>query len=299
MTLTKPREIPRDMPAGMNILGYPVLEPSTLYRPVNGQMDIYKHIDIDAQQLLDEANNRRNAARGGGNYPFAFRLTDHDDLPTLDAYLSIALARAEAGDREIGGRNVEEILETYAGLAKNNTKTVRYLLSQGDGRHLYNIPGEHAQRLISERPSQTGYRGNISVSAPGQLRSDGLFTSMQLTNNAAKRGKADNVMVDFERDDSGAYIVKVSDDGTGIDPNFLPHLSYGYTNGGTGVGLAAVRKLVEYADGTLSVVTRFGDDPSAPVVGCDILTGRTEMMPYEMPRGTTFTARFPRSCIYG
>lgn len=86
-----------------------------------------------------------------------------------------------------------------------------------------------------------------------------------LLNNAAKYTEpAGRVWLEAERDGPGAVLVRVRDTGIGITPDLLPHIfepfvqadrSLARSQGGLGIGLTLVKKLVEMHGGTVTAAS--------------------------------------------
>ena len=97
-----------------------------------------------------------------------------------------------------------------------------------------------------------------------------------LIDNALKYGAEDQpVMVTVERFDRGQARLAVTDQGPGIAPEHLPHLTRRFyrtdpgrsrASGGTGLGLAIVKHIVERHGGTLDISSRVGQGTCAAVL---------------------------------
>jgi signal transduction histidine kinase len=86
-----------------------------------------------------------------------------------------------------------------------------------------------------------------------------------LIENAIKFSDDGPIVVSDERTSEGAVIIRVSDQGVGIDPDALPHIFEGpaataqkATPTGSGLGLYLSRRLVEAHGGTLEVESKAG-----------------------------------------
>ncbi len=114
-----------------------------------------------------------------------------------------------------------------------------------------------------------------------------------LIDNALKYGAEDQpVIVTVERRDDGQARLAVTDQGPGIAPEHLPHLTRRFyrtdpgrsrASGGTGLGLAIVKHIVERHGGTLDITSTVGVGTSAavqlPLLGRETSLGKAGAQP--------------------
>jgi len=96
-----------------------------------------------------------------------------------------------------------------------------------------------------------------------------------LVDNALKYGAPDTpVTVELSRDDREMAVLTVRDQGEGIAPEHLPHLTRRFYRtdpgrsraaGGTGLGLAIVKHIVERHRGRLDIASRQGEGTTVTV----------------------------------
>jgi two-component system phosphate regulon sensor histidine kinase PhoR len=115
-------------------------------------------------------------------------------------------------------------------------------------------------------------------SAPLTVRGDSKQLEQlvrNLVDNAFKYGAADGeVSVDLENDGRGMAVLKVRDRGEGIPAEHIPHLTRRFyrvdpgrskATGGTGLGMAIVKHIVERHRGRLDIASRVGDGTTVTV----------------------------------
>ena len=113
--------------------------------------------------------------------------------------------------------------------------------------------------------------GTMILADPSQLEQ----LLRNLIDNALKYGAEDQpVVVTVERGADGRARLAVTDQGPGIAPEHLPHLTRRFyrtdpgrsrASGGTGLGLAIVKHIVERHGGTLDITSTVGRGTSAAV----------------------------------
>jgi signal transduction histidine kinase len=95
-----------------------------------------------------------------------------------------------------------------------------------------------------------------------------------LLDNALKFSERDQpVVVSMDEDEGGNAVLCVRDDGVGIPPDDLPHVFERFYRGqnalaqagGTGLGLAVARQIVEQHGGSVSIESRPGSGTSVTV----------------------------------
>ena len=134
------------------------------------------------------------------------------------------------------------------------------------------VVGEVATLKGKERVALADGDPDIMVLAdPGQLEQ----LLRNLIDNALKYGAEDQpVMVTVERRDDGQARLAVTDQGPGIAPEHLPHLTRRFyrtdpgrsrASGGTGLGLAIVKHIVERHGGALDITSTVGQGTCAAV----------------------------------
>ncbi len=130
-----------------------------------------------------------------------------------------------------------------------------------------------ATRIVSEVASVTGKdrigqkgetRGLEVIGDPGQLEQ----LLRNLIDNAQKYGAQDKpVTVSVSPNPAGRIVLQVRDQGPGIAPEHLPHLTRRFyrtdpgrsrASGGTGLGLAIVKHIVERHHGELDIASKLG-----------------------------------------
>jgi signal transduction histidine kinase len=91
---------------------------------------------------------------------------------------------------------------------------------------------------------------------------------INLVDNAFRHTPASAGVELGARRDGGCAVVEVSDDGPGVDPSVRPHLFERFRHGargGSGLGLALVREIVDRHRGTVTIENRNGRGTSARV----------------------------------
>jgi signal transduction histidine kinase len=153
------------------------------------------------------------------------------------------------------GRLIDELLEvSRIEHGKIQLRKLHMDLAQSVSRAV-----ETALASIEER----GHRLEVSVPRePVSLEADPGRLEQVLTNlleNAAKYMKPGGHIWLTAEVRSGNVVLRVRDTGIGIDPEALPHVfepfwqnSHDHSQGGLGIGLALVRKLVEMHGGVVS-----------------------------------------------
>jgi signal transduction histidine kinase len=134
------------------------------------------------------------------------------------------------------------------------------------------LVSSHLEPLISEKRLQFRSRMNVDIDGRLDASSYGLFARFQpvalkrvlsnLVNNAVEAiGDKGCVIVELTRE-AGSVVIKVSDNGKGIEPKVLPRLgAKGVTHdkaGGTGLGLYHARASVESWGGRLDIQSELG-----------------------------------------
>ena len=128
-------------------------------------------------------------------------------------------------------------------------------------------------------------------------RANGVAMHRVVTNllvNALKYSPPDSpVKVDFTRPRPGLVRIAISDEGRGIDPGDVDTIFDEFVrgrlaedDGGTGLGLASVRELVDQLEGSISIESKVGvgttvtvDLPSTPALRPDAPSQRTTSSP--------------------
>jgi signal transduction histidine kinase len=135
--------------------------------------------------------------------------------------------------------------------------------------------GELVRRTAREFSREASARGiRIDASVPKEiapLRANAPLLERALGNlidNAIKYGRRDATLRVVAREDAGAVVFEVCDEGPGIDPVHLPRLFERFYRidkgrsrelGGTGLGLAIVKHIALAHGGEAGVESRFGE----------------------------------------
>ena len=141
--------------------------------------------------------------------------------------------------------------------------------------------GQLASRVVAEVSSLRGKERVALVDRPAQGKVLGDSRQLEqvlrnLIDNALKYGAPDQpVRVDVQAAEAGTVTVSVIDQGPGIAPEHLPHLTRRFyrtdpgrsrASGGTGLGLAIVKHIVERHGGRLEIASRLGEGTSVQVI---------------------------------
>ncbi|WP_296678113.1 ATP-binding protein [Novosphingobium sp.] len=136
------------------------------------------------------------------------------------------------------------------------------------------------RRVLSEMNAMTGKDRIVLKEAVDQplIKGDARQLEQILRNlidNAMKYGSPDAaVNVAILRDGASELIVRVTDQGPGIGPEHLPHLTRRFyrtdpgrsrASGGTGLGLAIVKHIVERHGGQLEISSQLGEGTQVSV----------------------------------
>ena len=123
------------------------------------------------------------------------------------------------------------------------------------------------------RPLIDQHRHTLTVTVPPDpiwLNADSARLEQVLTNlitNAAKYTSDDGHIWISAQQEGDTAVLRVRDTGLGMSPDFLPHIfelftqaerSFERSQGGLGIGLALVKRLVEMHDGTIGVTSTLG-----------------------------------------
>mgnify|MGYP000994492637 FL=1 len=141
--------------------------------------------------------------------------------------------------------------------------------------------GQLVSRVVAEVSSLRGKERVALVDRPAQGKVLGDSRQLEqvlrnLIDNALKYGAPDQpVRVDVQAAETGTVTVSVIDQGPGIAPEHLPHLTRRFyrtdpgrsrASGGTGLGLAIVKHIVERHGGRLEIASRLGEGTSVQVI---------------------------------
>lgn len=141
--------------------------------------------------------------------------------------------------------------------------------------------GQLVSRVVAEVSSLRGKERVALVDRPAQGKVLGDSRQLEqvlrnLIDNALKYGAPDQpVRVDVQAAEAGTVTVSVIDQGPGIAPEHLPHLTRRFyrtdpgrsrASGGTGLGLAIVKHIVERHGGRLEIASRLGEGTSVQVI---------------------------------
>jgi signal transduction histidine kinase/DNA-binding response OmpR family regulator len=162
----------------------------------------------------------------------------------------------EVAERQV--RHLARLVDDLLDVSRINSGKIELRKSRVDLREAVNRAVAAVRPLIEER------RHELSVSLPPEpalLEADEARLEQilaNLLNNAAKYTEpGGQIMLDVARED-GSSVVRVRDTGIGIDPELLPRIfdmftqadrSLDRSQGGLGIGLTLVRRLVELHGG--------------------------------------------------
>jgi PAS domain S-box-containing protein len=170
------------------------------------------------------------------------------------------------------------------------------------------VSGIVERAVETTRPLIDQHRHELTVSLPPDpiwLYADAARLEQVVTNlvtNAVKyTNKGGHIWLSVQQEDDKA-VLRVRDTGVGITPVFLPHVfdlftqaerSSDRSQGGLGIGLAVVKRLVEMHEGTIEVSSTLGQG-SEFVVSFPVdqsLARKTQPPPTEIDRPTSASLR--------
>lgn len=225
---------------------------------------------IEQQRLLEEARRARLDAEQASRAKDEFLAMLGHELRNPLAPISTALAlmkmrddsafREERAVIERQIRHVVELVDDLLDVSRITRGKVELRHEPLSVREVIAKAAEMALPLIEDR------RHRLSVTVEGDpiVRGDSRRLAQvvsNLLNNAAKYTPEGGLLTLEATRAADTVVVRVRDDGSGIDPELLPHVFDLFTQapqtmerarGGLGIGLAVVKRLVELHGGSVS-----------------------------------------------
>jgi two-component system CheB/CheR fusion protein len=251
------------------------------YKTVDNRIDgaVLAFVDIDSLKLsLKEVREARSEAERANRAKDLFLATLSHELRTpLTSILSWAqMIRSGKLDPEKmrrGAEIIEESGKTQAQLINDLLDVSRIVAGKLSLETREVNPASVVQsaieavRSIADAKSiqiETSFAPNIGTILADPVRLQQVFWNL-LTNAAKFSAPESKVSVRLDRingngGEKAKVMIKITDSGKGIDPEFLPHIFDRFSqedsssvrvHGGLGLGLAIVRNLVELHDGTI------------------------------------------------
>ena len=232
-----------------------------------------KNAEAERTQLLQHAHEARDEAERANNAKDAFLATLSHELRTPLATMLMQAQLMRRGEMDAARvKHISEVMErctlTQAQLIDDLLDTTRIVSGK---LHLGLEPTDLALVVRTAIESVSGLAASKSISielkvdrSPGQLMGDRVRLVQvfwNLLGNAFKFSpQHSQVTITLGQKDKRA-IIEVSDNGAGIEAEFLPHVFTRFSqqdgtssrrHGGLGLGLAIVRHIVELHGGTVA-----------------------------------------------
>jgi hypothetical protein len=256
------------------------------------------YIVQDIFELMDEVKIKRpipeEVVKSSDYHSYlALCLMDHDFRGPADMH-ALNAATIESLSRQ--GKNVTNLLHEEKSmfgyeLMRVGLNILPYIAT-GDKEHLTQIPKEQFPKMLEQMLPR---RANFELDGVEDISSDLYFAVIQLVKNSFKNvdeaGSIDDtIKVSFEENDSHT-IISVKDHGTGIDRDKM-HLIFGnYTEEGTGIGLQAVKRIVDLRGGYIEVESTTKDSKKSKY---STLRGNITKPKKDDNHGTEFKVYIPK-----
>ena len=237
---------------------YDITERSLLERKTLEQAEALADLDRRKDEFLAMLSHElRNPLAPISNALHLLRLQKNEDALQMQARMVI--------ERQVGQLNrlVDELLE----ISRITTGRVQLRQEQ------IAIGGIVERAIESTQPLLTQRQHSLSVSLPPEpiwLHADAARLEQVMVNlltNAAKyTDEGGSIALDVQLEE-GSAVLRVTDNGMGIAPELLPHIfelftqaerSLDRSQGGLGIGLCLVQRLVELHGGTVGVQSVVG-----------------------------------------
>ena len=231
------------------------------------------------------------------DYPLvlALGMVDHDFRGIADLFqLSNAILLMRKG----GVKDINEILEDpkYFWVYENIRVGLTALsyLATGDKNFLVQVDSGNVPDLLrvmnSDRIKCSYDFGKIQA-----ISSDQYIAIHQLVKNAWKKvqnnGVIDETIEVRLKETYSQMVVTVKDNGAGISDDKLPIIFGNYTEGGTGIGLQIVKRIMDLRKGHIEAVSTV---PEGGTFRYDTKSNTTVKIGEHQPQGTAFTLYFPK-----
>ena len=278
--------------------------------------------------LATKRKNRELAMANRAKTDFMSRMS-HDMRTPMNGILGLAALSKDEGDPavlkenlrqvELSGRYLLSLINDTLDMNKIEQGRLELRLSPIDSEEILGNMLSHARLLASEKGVKLDLR--LSIPAPGQwppVMADASRLEQVLINvisNAVKyTPPGGTVMLSMETLSADENFVRdryvVRDTGIGMSEDFLPRLFEPFSQegradagaeGGSGLGMAIVKQLVELMHGTISVKSRMGEGTevtleiqyplwrgasapvSQPVAGAPLLRGKRVLVCEDHP----------------
>ena len=241
------------------------------------QLERYEAIGADNLRLYEAEREARAEAEAANRAKDEFLATLSHELRTpLSAILGwtyvLQQRRSELGDLARGIDTIQRNALSQARLIEDLLDMSRIIAGKASLELQTVVPALLIEQVVSSAlPAAQAKNIRISASVDAAMlpiRGDTqrlLQVFRNLLANALKFTPEDGAVEIGAQVDGGTMTVTVKDDGVGIAPEFLPHVferfrqadgSTTRSQGGLGLGLAIVRRLVELHGGTVTASSR-------------------------------------------